>query len=243
MVSRVPPPALPDLRPALRLAGPARPLVSVQERRTAGPAARGRRAAPHQAQTPARLGRPSRHGRADPVPAREAASTPPGHPRNRPSVAPPPGHQEMNLSSRRRTTASQRRDCRADRAARRREQQLGIPADPRRAAQTRPAGQRIHDPPGPESAEDPSGGVTANPDGPWTTQQIRNLLMDLGERDADFRFLIRDRAGQFSAPFDAVLADAGIEAVKFRPGVLVRTPMRKGSCSPSCSGGSCAARN
>src|SRR5271170_6368183 len=60
-------------------------------------------------------------------------------------------------------------------------------------------------------------GVTANPDGPWTTQQIRNLLMDLGERAADFRFLVRDRAGQFTASFDAILAGAGIEVVKIPP--------------------------
>jgi transposase InsO family protein len=60
-------------------------------------------------------------------------------------------------------------------------------------------------------------GVTANPDGPWTTQQIRNLLMDLGDRAAGFRYLVRDRAGQFTEAFDAVLADAGIKAVKIPP--------------------------
>ncbi len=60
-------------------------------------------------------------------------------------------------------------------------------------------------------------GITANPDGPWTLQQIRNLMMDLGDRAAGFRFLVRDRAGQFTEAFDAVLAGPGIAAVKIPP--------------------------
>jgi putative transposase len=41
--------------------------------------------------------------------------------------------------------------------------------------------------------------------------------MDLGEHVTRFRFLVRDRAGQFAASFDTVLADAGIEVVKIPP--------------------------
>ncbi len=60
-------------------------------------------------------------------------------------------------------------------------------------------------------------GVTTNPDGSWTAQQARNLLMDLGDRTDRFKVFIRDRAGQFTAAFDAVLADADITVCKIPP--------------------------
>ena len=181
-----------------------------------------------------------------------------------------PGHPQVDLPAPGGTAAGQRRDRRADRAARHRERRLGGHEDPGRAAQARSPGRRVPDPPGLQSPEDPPAperrtdttwrkflraqastmlaadffrvdcavslqrlyclfvmeagsryvhilGVTPNPDRPWTVRQIRNLLMDLGDRAADLRFLVRDRAGQFTASFDAVLAGAGIEAVKIPP--------------------------
>jgi putative transposase len=53
-------------------------------------------------------------------------------------------------------------------------------------------------------------GITANPDGAWTTQAARNVLMDLGQRATSAKFLIRDRAGQFTSSFDAVFTAEGI---------------------------------
>ena len=67
-------------------------------------------------------------------------------------------------------------------------------------------------------------GATTNPDGPWTTRQARNLLADLADRAGQFRFLVRDRAGQFTKSFDMVLADSGINVVKIPP----RCPAREG---------------
>jgi transposase InsO family protein len=41
--------------------------------------------------------------------------------------------------------------------------------------------------------------------------------MNLGDRVTQFRVLVRDRAGQFTASFDAVLADVGIQVVRIPP--------------------------
>ncbi|WP_112584525.1 integrase core domain-containing protein [Micromonospora noduli] len=60
-------------------------------------------------------------------------------------------------------------------------------------------------------------GVTTHPNGAWVAQQARNLLMDLNQRVAEQRLLLRDRDTRFTAAFDAVFTAAGIDVIKTPP--------------------------
>jgi transposase InsO family protein len=56
-------------------------------------------------------------------------------------------------------------------------------------------------------------GATAHPTAQWIVQLGRNLVMDLEDAGSRARFLIRDRDSNFTAAFDALLADAGLQVV------------------------------
>ena len=60
-------------------------------------------------------------------------------------------------------------------------------------------------------------GISAHPDGSWTTQAARNFLMGLNQRATSIKFLIRDRAGPFTDGFDAVFTADGIRILASPP--------------------------
>jgi putative transposase len=60
-------------------------------------------------------------------------------------------------------------------------------------------------------------GVTANPTAGWVTQQAKNLMLELGDRASDIKFLIRDRDAKFTATFDEVFHSEGIRLLLTAP--------------------------
>ena len=54
----------------------------------------------------------------------------------------------------------------------------------------------------------------SHPAGWWVAQQARNLLIDLGHRVGQFRFLLRDRDARFTDSFDVVFGSEGVQILR-----------------------------
>lgn len=61
-------------------------------------------------------------------------------------------------------------------------------------------------------------GCTTNPDSAWMSQQARQLVWNLDDQNARFRFLIRDRDNKFTQAFDTIFRSEGLK--------IIRTPIR-----------------
>jgi putative transposase len=57
-------------------------------------------------------------------------------------------------------------------------------------------------------------GVTATPDSAWVSQQARNVVMDLNDRDLAVRMLLRDHDAMFTRGFDEVFCSEGAKVLR-----------------------------
>jgi hypothetical protein len=70
---------------------------------------------------------------------------------------------------------------------------------------------------------------TSNPNGHWTAQQARHLVIQLGDEHS-FRFLIHDRDSKFSRAFDEIFHTEGIS--------VIRTPIQAPNANAHADAGS-----
>ncbi|GGT42226.1 hypothetical protein GCM10010176_102270 [Nonomuraea spiralis] len=77
-------------------------------------------------------------------------------------------------------------------------------------------------------------GVSRHPTGAWTTQQARNLAMDLGDHFAGLRFVIHDRDPLLTSAFREVFQAEGLRNITAQPTT---------TCHPSTESPSSQARS